>query len=29
VLDGGGSLENLDRTARKFLETFREMTREP
>jgi sugar phosphate isomerase/epimerase len=29
VLDGGGSLENLDRTARKFLEAFREMTREP
>ncbi len=29
VLDGGGSIENLDRTARKFLETFRELTREP
>ena len=29
VLDGGGSIENLDRTARKFLEAFREMTREP
>jgi sugar phosphate isomerase/epimerase len=27
VLEGGGSIENLDRTARKFLETFREMTR--
>jgi sugar phosphate isomerase/epimerase len=29
VLDGGGSIANLDRTARKFLEAFREMTREP
>jgi sugar phosphate isomerase/epimerase len=29
VLDGGGSLENLDKTARKFLEAFRDMTREP
>jgi hypothetical protein len=27
VLEGGGSIENLDRTARRFLETFREMTR--
>jgi sugar phosphate isomerase/epimerase len=27
VLEGGGSIENLDRTARAFLETFREMTR--
>jgi len=27
VLEGGGSIENLDRTAKKFLETFREMTR--
>jgi sugar phosphate isomerase/epimerase len=26
VLDGGGSLENLDKTARSFLKTFREMT---
>jgi len=26
VLEGGGSIENLDRTARRFLETFREMT---
>jgi sugar phosphate isomerase/epimerase len=25
VLDGGGSIENLDRTARHFLEAFREM----
>jgi sugar phosphate isomerase/epimerase len=25
VLEGGGSIENLDRTARRFLETFREM----
>ena len=24
---GGGSIENLDRTARRFLETFREMTK--
>ncbi len=27
VLEGGGSLENLDNTARKFLEYFREITR--
>jgi hypothetical protein len=27
VLEGGGSIENHDRTARRFLETFREMTR--
>jgi sugar phosphate isomerase/epimerase len=27
VLEGGGSIENLDRTARQFLETFREMTK--
>jgi hypothetical protein len=27
VLEGGGAIENLDRTARQFLETFREMTR--
>lgn len=27
VLEGGGSVENLDRTARVFLETFREYTR--
>ncbi len=27
VLEGGGSLENLDRTARKFLDYFRELTR--
>jgi len=27
VLEGGGSVENLDRTARKFLETLREMAR--
>ena len=27
VLDGGGSIENLDRTARHFLEAFREMTK--
>ena len=26
VLEGGGSIENLDRTVRRFLETFREMT---
>ncbi len=27
ALEGGGSIENLDRTARRFLETFREMTK--
>jgi sugar phosphate isomerase/epimerase len=27
VLDGGGSIENLDATARKFLERFREISR--
>jgi sugar phosphate isomerase/epimerase len=27
VLEGGGSVENLDATARKFLERFREITR--
>jgi hypothetical protein len=27
VLEGGGQVANLDRTARHFLETFREMTR--
>jgi sugar phosphate isomerase/epimerase len=27
VLEGGGSIENLDRTARHFLATFREMTK--
>jgi len=27
VLEGGGSIENLDRAARQFLETFREMTK--
>jgi regulator of ribonuclease activity A len=27
VIDGGGSIENLDATARKFLERFREMSR--
>jgi sugar phosphate isomerase/epimerase len=27
VLEGGGSIENLDRTARHFLQVFREMTR--
>jgi sugar phosphate isomerase/epimerase len=27
VLEGGGSIENLDATARKFLERFREMAR--
>jgi hypothetical protein len=27
VLDGGGSIENLDATARKFLDRFREMSK--
>ncbi len=27
VLEGGGSLENLDKTARKFMEYFREVTK--
>ena len=27
VLDGGGSIANLDATARKFLDRFREMAR--
>ena len=27
VLEGGGSVENLDKTARRFLETFRELTK--
>lgn len=27
VLEGGGSIENLDRTARAFLDTFRDMTK--
>jgi sugar phosphate isomerase/epimerase len=27
VLEGGGSVENLDKTARRFLDTFREMTK--
>jgi sugar phosphate isomerase/epimerase len=27
VLEGGGSIENLDATARKFLERFREMSK--
>jgi sugar phosphate isomerase/epimerase len=27
VLEGGGSIENLDRTARKFLEKFNELAR--
>jgi len=27
VLEGGGSVENLDRTARRFLETFSELTK--
>jgi len=27
VLEGGGSLENLDRTARIFLDYFRQITR--
>jgi hypothetical protein len=27
VLEGGGSLENLDRTARRFLDYFHQITR--
>jgi hypothetical protein len=27
VLEGGGSIENLDRTARIFLERFRELAK--
>ena len=27
VLEGGGSIENLDATARTFLERFREMSK--